>query len=58
MIIDVALWLFRGVTLLGYTEKEVFRMSIRKLNALFEKYCEWNGLKTKEKISEVFPNLR
>lgn len=47
-MIDVDLWIFRGVTLLGLPFKDVWHMTIRQLTALFEHYCFYNGLIKKE----------
>lgn len=58
MIIDIALWLFRGKVLLTYTEKEVMKMTLRKLCILFDKYCEWNGIKVKQNVSDLLPDVR
>ena len=44
MTIDAALWLFRGVSLFGCPEACVWRMTMRKLYALFRAYCCEHGV--------------
>lgn len=43
--------------LLGFSEREVWRMTPKKLYALFEKYCEWNGIKIDRQntIDDIIP---
>jgi len=44
---------------LNFTEKEVKRMTLKKLFLLFDKYCEWHGLKKEEEtLTDIIPDLR
>ena len=52
----VARCLFIGKTLLGYTEKEVWRMTLRKLMLLYTEYQKEKGtFKDPETIDSVIP---
>lgn len=53
----VAQWLFRGKVLLGYAEKEVWKMTIRQLAALFDEYCVWNNIGVSKRTEEDNENL-
>ena len=37
------MWIYRGKSILGYTEPEVWRMTLKKLAVLFDKHMEWEG---------------
>jgi hypothetical protein len=48
--------LFIGKTLLGYTEKEVWKMTLRKLLLLYTEYQKENGQYQEPKdIDDVIP---
>lgn len=52
----VARCLFIGKTLLGYTEKEVWHMTIRKLILLYTEYQKEHGqYQTPNTIDDVIP---
>ncbi len=38
-----------------YTEREVWRMTYRKLDLLFKEYCKFNGIEFKTNPDEVVP---
>lgn len=42
------MWIYRGKSILGYTEPEVWRMTLKKLAILFDKHMEWEGGKLPE----------
>jgi hypothetical protein len=51
----IARWLYIGKTL-GYTEREVWHMTIRKLELLFTEYLKANGMyKKPETIDDLMP---
>ena len=33
-------------------------MTLKKLCALFDKYCTWNGIKIKQNVSDLLPDVR
>jgi hypothetical protein len=34
--------------LLGFTEKEVWKMTVRQIHGIFQEYCYFNGLKKRD----------
>ena len=49
--LDIAICIVRGMSL-GYTEKEVYRMTLRKLDLLYIAYLKINGLYKEEKVKK------
>jgi hypothetical protein len=43
--INFARLIYIGKTILGYSEREVWRMTLRKLLQLFDEHCRFNGIK-------------
>ena len=52
-MIDLDLWVFRSISLLGLPFKEVWHMTIKQIGALFEEYCIFHGLIKKEEDDDV-----
>ena len=51
----VARYLYIGKQILGYTEKEVWRMTFRKLELLYVEHLKANGLyKEAQSIDDIF----
>ena len=44
---NVARLLYIGGKVLGYTEREVFSMTLRKFYLIYNEYLDYNGLKKK-----------
>lgn len=54
--INFAQLIFQGKTLLGYSEKEVWRMTYRKLDLLFKEYKYFYGLEKRyTNIDDIIP---
>lgn len=51
--IDFSWFSFIGVNKLGFTEKEVFRMTLRKFNMLWEKYKFYFDLEKTTTYKEI-----
>ena len=54
--INVARLIFIGKTLLGYTEREVWHMTLRKLSLLYAEYRSSHGQVQQEPtLDDIFP---
>ena len=50
---DIARIIYRGMTKLNYSEKEVLYMTPRKFFLMFDAYLEDNGLKKADKVPSI-----
>lgn len=46
--VNVNLWYYRTVCLLGFSEFEFWHMRIKKMTALYDEYCYHHGIKKRE----------
>ena len=40
---------------MGFTEKEIWRMTFRKLDSLFDEYCIFYGINQGKTLDDVIP---
>lgn len=50
--VNIARLLYIGCGILGYTEKEIFNMTLRKFYLIYDQYLYAKGIKKREDISE------